>query len=147
MTAQTAARFYELLSSRARIGRTPSGGGMPPRPAPAASTLAPADPDPASFPYDELVEATARMLQELASPRCPTASRRGTSVCASWSVTSTSFTKGSRLAPENIMVANGSGHALALAISAFVDMGEPLICEAPTFHGTLATIRRHGRRS
>ncbi len=46
--------------------------------------------------------------------------------------------------PENIIVSNGSGHALSLAFSAFVDVGDVILTEAPTFSGTLHTIRRHG---
>src|SRR5207244_4100600 len=46
--------------------------------------------------------------------------------------------------PENIIVANGSGQALALAFGAFVDPGDVVISEAPTFSGSLNTIRRHG---
>ena len=46
--------------------------------------------------------------------------------------------------PENIFVANGSGAALSLAFSAFVDPGDPMIIEAPTFSGSLNNIRRHG---
>src|SRR3989442_15093552 len=46
--------------------------------------------------------------------------------------------------PENIVVANGSGQALSLAFSAFVDPGDAIIIEAPTFSGSLNTIRRHG---
>src|SRR5262249_58254546 len=45
---------------------------------------------------------------------------------------------------DNIVVANGSGQALTLAFSAFVDPGDPIISEAPTFSGSLNTIRRHG---
>src|SRR3989454_7637613 len=48
--------------------------------------------------------------------------------------------------PENIVVANGSGQALSLAFSAFVDPGDAIIIEAPTFLGSLNTIRRHGPR-
>jgi DNA-binding transcriptional MocR family regulator len=51
-----------------------------------------------------------------------------------------------KASPENIVVANGSGQALALAFSAFVDPGDPIIAEAPTFAGSLNTIRRHGPR-
>ena len=54
--------------------------------------------------------------------------------------------EGLKVEPDNIVVANGSGHALSLAFSAFVDVGDPIICEAPTFSGTLNTIRRHGAR-
>jgi 2-aminoadipate transaminase len=46
--------------------------------------------------------------------------------------------------PENIIVANGSGQALALAFGAFLDPGDVVIVEAPTFSGSLNTIRRHG---
>jgi len=42
------------------------------------------------------------------------------------------------------VVANGSGQALSLAFSAFVDPGDAIIAEAPTFSGSLNTIRRHG---
>src|SRR5256885_12316615 len=46
--------------------------------------------------------------------------------------------------PETIIVSNGSGQALALAFSAFLDPGDVVITEAPTFSGTLNTMRRHG---
>jgi 2-aminoadipate transaminase len=49
-----------------------------------------------------------------------------------------------KTAPENIVVANGSGQALSLAFSAFVDPTDAIIAEAPTFSGSLNTIRRHG---
>src|SRR5205814_8513852 len=41
-------------------------------------------------------------------------------------------------------VANGSGQALALAFGAFIDPGDVIIAEAPTFSGSLNTLRRHG---
>jgi 2-aminoadipate transaminase len=52
--------------------------------------------------------------------------------------------EGLSVTPENILIANGSGHALSLAFSAFLDIGDPMLCEAPTFSGTLNNIRRHG---
>src|SRR5919198_9533 len=42
------------------------------------------------------------------------------------------------------MGSDGSGQALALAFSAFLDPGDVIITEAPTFSGTLNTMRRHG---
>src|SRR5262245_46465872 len=52
--------------------------------------------------------------------------------------------EGLRVRPENVIVSNGSGHALSLAFSAFLDVGDAMLSEAPTFSGTLNTIRRHG---
>src|SRR5262249_38253207 len=46
--------------------------------------------------------------------------------------------------PDNLLIANGSGHALSLAFSALLDVGDPMLSEAPTFSGTLHTLRRHG---
>jgi 2-aminoadipate transaminase len=115
--------WEDLLSSRARIGWTGQvrrssavldgalyefGGGLP---------------DPASFPFEGMLDATAR--REL--------------VCHKYELF-----EGLRTSPDNIIVSNGSGHALSLAFSAFVDVGDAIITEAPTFSGTLNTIRRHG---
>jgi 2-aminoadipate transaminase len=52
--------------------------------------------------------------------------------------------EGLKVEPDNILIANGSSHALSLAVSAFVDQGDAMIVEAPTFSGTLSAIRRHG---
>src|SRR5216117_3940031 len=144
MTTPTA-RFEDLLSSRARIGwgapvamarpvaspRYEFGGGYP---------------DPASFPYDDMVEATARMMKAEGAQALTYGDPQGYRglrelVCHKYRVF-----EGLEVTPENIFVANGSGHALSLAFSAFVDPGDPIICEAPTFSGSLNNIRRHGPR-
>jgi 2-aminoadipate transaminase len=134
-------RFELLLSIRARIdvplstvrpAMTPLyefGGGLP---------------DPASFPYDGMVEATRRMMQAEGAAAMTYGEPQGYRalrelVCEKYE----RFEK-LKVEPENIVVANGSGHALALAFSAFVDPGDPVISEAPTFSGSLNTIRRHG---
>src|SRR2546429_8500535 len=137
------ARFEHLLSTRARIGwggpvatarlvanpRYEFGGGYP---------------DPASFPYDGMVEATARMMNAEGAEALTYGEPQGYAalrelVCHKYRVF-----EGLAVTPENIFVANGAGHALSLAFSAFVDPGDPIICEAPTFAGSPNTIRRHG---
>jgi len=142
MTTPTAS-FEHLLSSRARIGwgapvamarpvaspRYEFGGGYP---------------DPASFPYDDMVEATARMMKAEGAQALTYGDPQGYRglrelVCHKYRVF-----EGLEVTPENIFVANGSGHALSLAFGAFVDPGDPIICEAPTFSGSLNNIRRHG---
>jgi 2-aminoadipate transaminase len=134
-------RFEPLLSVRARINVPIStvrpamsplyefGGGLP---------------DPASFPYEGMIEATRRMLQAEGAAAMTYGEPQGYRglrglVCEKYE----RFEK-LKVEPENIVIANGSGHALALAFSAFVDPGDPVISEAPTFSGSLNTIRRHG---
>lgn len=145
MATVPTARWDDLLSTRARIGWT--------GPGQAATRRVLTDslyefggglPDPASFPYDGMLEATARMLKAEGAAAMTYGSPQGylglrELVCHKYELF-----EGLRVSPDNILVANGSGHALSLAFSTFVDVGDPIITEAPTFMGTLATIRRHG---
>src|SRR5438128_1284428 len=143
MTTTPTARFEHLLSSRALIGW-----GAPVATArPVASPLyefGGGYPDPASFPYDDMVETTARMMKAEGAQALTYGDPQGYRglrelVCHKYRVF-----EGLEVTPENIFVANGSGHALSLVFSAFVDPGDPIICEAPTFSGSLNNIRRHG---
>src|SRR5437870_7679652 len=143
MTTTPTARFEHLLSSRALIGW-----GAPVATArPVASPLyefGGGFPDPASFPYDGIVEATARMMKAEGAQALTYGTPQGylglrELVCHKYELF-----EGLKVKPENIVVSNGSGHALSLAFSAFLDVGDVMITEAPTFSGTLHTIRRHG---
>src|SRR5687767_3168174 len=143
MTTPTPQPLESLLSTRARYAvplTTPRasmhplyefGGGFP---------------DPASFPYDGMVDATARMMKAEGAAAMTYGDPQGYPglrelVCQKYELFESMKTD-----PENIVVANGSGQALSLAFSAFVDPGDPIIAEAPTFSGSLNTIRRHGPR-
>lgn len=141
MSSDQSLAFESLLSARARIGR----GGPTPRPTTdALYEFGAGQPDPASFPYEELAEATARMLKEDGEGALSYGDYQGylglrELVCHKYDLF-----EGLEVRPEHILIANGSGHALSLAFSAFVDLGDPILSEAPTFSGTLASIRRHG---
>jgi 2-aminoadipate transaminase len=133
--------FEPLLSVRARIN-------VP------ISTVRPAmsplyefgggQPDPASFPLDGMLEATARMLKAEGADAMSYGAPDGYLGLRELICHKYQLFEMMKATPENIVVANGSGHALALAFSAFVDPGDPVISEAPTFSGSLNTIRRHG---
>src|SRR5256884_1593634 len=137
------ARFEHLLSTRARIGW----GGPVATARPVANPryeFGGGYPDPASFPYDGMVEATARMMKAEGAEALTYGEPQGYAalrelVCHKYRVF-----ESLAVTPEHIFVANGSGPALSPAFSPFVDPGDPIICEAPTFAGSLNTIRRHG---
>ena len=101
-------------------------------------------PDPASFPYDGMVEATARMMKAEGAGAMTYGDPQGYPGLRELVCQKYEMFESMKTTPENIVVANGSGQALALAFSAFVDPGDPIIAEAPTFSGSLNTIRRHG---
>jgi 2-aminoadipate transaminase len=143
MTTSASDPFESLLSRRARIGW----GVAVATPRPSMSALyefGGGYPDPASFPYDGMVEATASMMKAEGAAAMTYGEPQGYRALRELICTKYERFEGFKADPENIIVANGSGQALALAFSAFVDPGDVVICEAPTFSGSLNTIRRHG---
>ena len=99
-----------------------------------------------SFPYDGLVEATARMMKAEGAQALTYGDPQGYKGLRELVCHKYGLFEGLKIAPENLIISNGSGHALSLAFSAFVDVGDAILSEAPTFSGTLNTIRRHGAR-
>jgi 2-aminoadipate transaminase len=140
MNAHASAAVNHLLSTRARLA-------PPAASRPVVDPLydfGAGQPDPASFPYDGLVEATARVMQAEGAGALMYGEPQGYRPLRELVCHKYELFEGLKVAPENIVISNGSGHALALAFSAFVDVGDPIIIEAPTFSGTLHSIRRHG---
>ena len=143
MTKSGSDTFESLLSSRARVGW----GVAVATPRPSMSALyefGGGYPDPASFPYEGMIEATADMMKAEGAAAMTYGEPQGYRglrelICHKYEL----FEK-MKADPENIIVANGSGQALALAFGAFIDPGDVVIAEAPTFSGSLNTIRRHG---
>jgi 2-aminoadipate transaminase len=135
--------FESLLAARARIGWGISVATARPSMS-ALYEFGGGYPDPASFPYEGMVEATSRMMKEEGAAAMTYGEPQGYRglrelICRKYERFEAFTTE-----PENIIVANGSGQALALAFGAFIDPGDPVIAEAPTFSGSLNTLRRHG---
>ena len=142
-TAPRTAHFEELLSTRARIGW----GGSVTTVRPVAKPLYEFGgglPDPASFPYGGMVEATRKMMDAEGAEALTYGDPQGYRGLRELICHKYKFYENLAVTPENIFIANGSGAALSLAFSAFVDPGDPMIIEAPTFSGSLNNIRRHG---
>ena len=145
MTTPTNPRLDDLLSTRARIGW---GASAPPaRPvADALFEFGGGHPDPSSFPYEGMVEATADVMKAEGAPALSYGEPQGYKGLRELVCHKYRLFENLEVPPDDIIVSNGSGHALSLAFSAFVDVGDPILSEAPTFSGTLATIRRHCAR-
>src|SRR5215470_17281154 len=143
MTSSSANVVESLLSSRARIGW-----GVPvATPRPSMTVLyefGGGYPDPASFPYEGMIEATADMIQAEGAAAMTYGEPQGYRGLRELICHKYELFERMKADPENIIVANGSGQALALAFGAFIDPGDAVICEAPTFSGSLNTLRRHG---
>ena len=51
---------------------------------------------------------------------------------------------GPRVSPEHVVITTGSSQALDLVCAAFIDPGDVVLVEEPTFPGSLWTFRAHG---
>src|SRR6266566_3201904 len=112
-------------------------------------------PDPVSFPYEGMIEATAKMMAAEGAQAMTYGDPQGyiglrELICHKYQLFEMMKTR-----PENIVVANGSGQALSLAFSAFVDPGDARILDGPVddegivtdaVRERLQTLRREGRR-
>lgn len=144
MSTSPVASFEPLLSIRARIGW---GQAAPGRPVQHVQyEFGAGYPDPASFPCDGIAEATARVMKLEGAQALTYGEHQGYRGLRELVCRKYDLFEGLKVGPENLIVSNGSGHALSLAFSAFVDPGDAVLTEAPTFSGTLSTIRRHGCR-
>ena len=140
MTATGVDRFQELLSQRAAKG---------PRPGTAAGPafkyqFGSGKPDPASFPYQELVQAMADVMEVEGADALTYGAVLGYDALRDWVVHKYKVLEGLDVRREQVLITNGSSDSIGLVIQTFVDDGDPVICEAPTFLGTLLTLRRNG---
>lgn len=144
MRMTTESRLEQLLSTRAAIGR--NAGRSLPLLSPSATQyeFGSGKPDPGSFPYSGIVEATARMMKAEGDQALTYGEPMGYRGLRELLAHKYELFEGLDVSPDDFLIANGSAHALALAIAAFVDIGDAVVCETPTFSGTLITLRRHG---
>src|SRR6266498_3569264 len=119
MATKPIARFDDLLSTRGRIGR--DGPAAPTRPVlNALYEFGGGFPDPASFPYEGVVEATARMIKVEGAEALTYGDHQGYRGLRELVCHKYDLFEGLKVAPENLIISNGSGHALSLAFSAFL---------------------------
>ena len=129
MNPHASAAVDHLLSTRARLAPP-----APTRPVmDALYEFGTGQPDPGSFPYAGLVEATALVMKAEGAAALSYGDYQGYRPLRELVCQKYELFEGLKVTPEHILIAYGSGHALSLAFSAFVDVGDPIIVEAPTF--------------
>jgi 2-aminoadipate transaminase len=139
MAATGVDRYQQLLSQRAAKGpRPPMGGGA------AKFRFSAGNPDPGSFPYQQLVQATADVLEVDGADALSYGAVYGHQPLREWVCHKLKVFENLDVSPDNILITNGSGDAIGLVIQTFVDEGDAVITEAPTFSATLQVLRRNG---
>ena len=139
MTATGPERYRELFSRRAARGPRANFGAAAPR-----YQLGSGKPDPGSFPLQELVAATADVMELEGADSLTYGALYGYDGLRDLVVDKYQVLEGLALERDNVLVANGSNDAIGLIIQTFVDEGDAVICESPTFMATIGALRRQG---
>ncbi|HEY8491039.1 MAG TPA: PLP-dependent aminotransferase family protein [Dehalococcoidia bacterium] len=100
-------------------------------------------PDPETLPRDELAEVTRLVLAREGREALQYGGPQGFLGLREVLAERASRREGLELTAENFMLASGSAHALANFCFTFVDPGDPVIVENPSFSGSIRTIRAH----
>src|SRR3970040_1246669 len=119
MTTPTNPRLDELLSTRARIGW---GASLPPaRPvAEALFEFGGGHPDPSSFPYEGMVEATADVMKAEGAAALSYGEPQGYKGLRELVAHKYRHFENLEVPTDHIIVSNGSGDPVSLALSRFV---------------------------
>ena len=102
-------------------------------------SLAPGFPDPQLFPWDELREIAASVLRGSDPTVLQYGHTRGYRPLLEVFV-EVLGERGIRAAPENVIVATGSQQALDLCARVFVDPGDAVLVELPTYTGAITAF-------
>ena len=142
MTVTGADRFQALLSQRAAKGPRPPMGLGPH----IKFRFGAGNPDPGSFPYDGLAQATADVLEVEGPDALSYGNVFGHAELREWVCHKHKVFENLDITPDNVLITNGSGDAIGLVIQTFIDEGDVVITEAPTFSATLQAFRRNGAK-
>ena len=138
-----AAELPALLSTRART-QPPAQWVAPDRPG--ALSIAPGIPDPASLPYDELLEATRRVIAEQGRWALEYGGVQGYALLRE-QIAQRIDPQGLGYNAANVAICNGSYQAMQIICDTFLDIGDTVIVEAPTYGGALRLFRTFGARA
>jgi peptidoglycan pentaglycine glycine transferase (the first glycine) len=109
---------------------------------PAAIHFAIGLPDPLLFPTTELLAATEVVLREQSATALQYGPAKGTPALLEVVREKLRRDEGLNLGPEQIMISSGSSQGISLVLRALCEPGDVVLCEAPTFLGTLGNFNR-----
>ncbi len=101
-------------------------------------------PAPELFPVRELIEVSRMVLQESGSRALQYAPTEGYNPLRDWVAARMNQTLGTEMKRENILITHGSQQALDLAGKVFLDEGDVVLCERPTYLAAITAFRAYG---
>ena len=101
-------------------------------------------PDPGSLPAAEVAEATTRVLARAGDKALQYGNTTGAPELIEVLLAKLARDQGITARPENVLITAGGSQAMALVLDAFVDWGDPVIVEAPTWMGAVRALKNVG---
>ncbi|MPZ49018.1 MAG: aminotransferase class I/II-fold pyridoxal phosphate-dependent enzyme [Dehalococcoidia bacterium] len=101
-------------------------------------------PDPKALPIDELAAATQAVLRRDGVDALTYGGSQGYAGLRAWLAAHWTQIEGTELTPANYTLTIGSAHALENVCETFLNAGDVVIVEAPSFPGSIRTIRSLG---
>lgn len=103
-------------------------------------------PDPGSLPATEVAEATTRVLDRAGDKALQYGSAAGVGELIDVLLAKLKRDQGITAGPENVLITAGGSQALALALDAFIDWGDVIITEEPTWMGAVRAFNNVGAK-
>jgi 2-aminoadipate transaminase len=131
METQKASEIRELLKITARPEVISLAGGLP---------------APELFPVEELKAVSRRVLEDAGQSALQYSTTEGHPPLRAWIAHRMAERMGARVQPEEILITTGSQQALDLTGKLFLDEGDAVICESPTYIGAINAFRAYQPR-
>jgi 2-aminoadipate transaminase len=101
-------------------------------------------PAPELFPVEEIIEVSRLVLEEEGSKALQYSSTEGYTPLRQWIAQRMNTRLGTSFELENIVITHGSQQALDLSGKVFLDEGDIVLCESPTYLAALSAFRAYG---
>ncbi len=103
-------------------------------------------PAPELFPVDELIDVSRRVLSESGQTALQYTTTEGYAPLRAWIADRVNKTRGTSFDADNILLTSGSQQALDLSGKVFLDEGDVVLCESPTYLAAISAFRAYGCR-
>ncbi|UWG99234.1 PLP-dependent aminotransferase family protein [Dehalobacter sp. DCM] len=103
-------------------------------------------PAPESFPVDEIKEISRIVLEEEGTAALQYTTTEGFDPLRNWIADRMNTRWGTQFSKDNILLTNGSQQALDLSGKVFLDEGDVVLCESPTYLAAISALRAYSCR-
>lgn len=101
-------------------------------------------PAPELFPAKEIIEVNRIVLEEAAESALQYSTTEGFAPLRQWIAQRMNATQGTDFDSDNILITHGSQQSLDLSGKVFLDEGDVVLCESPTYLAAITAFRAYG---